>query len=285
LKPDSLPFKAIEFYGTRMHHRGQWRVHSYLRSLLKADIDKDLEVTRRGLRWLLNPSDYIQSEFFWIGSMQSWDTHHFLRLLRPGSTIFDAGANFGYFSLLACAALKGNCQVFAFEPNPPTYERLMKNIELNQLGGHIRAYPVGLSDAAGTGFIVEKQGDSGWTRVSASSGGRKVKLTTMDDFCRTQRITRLDIAKIDIEGFEERLLRGATDCLGRFKPTLMIELNPRPLAFQNSSERRVVDLLARNGYELFFAAREKLVPLHLPLARPIVNAFCFHQARNITELM
>jgi hypothetical protein len=174
MESNSLPFKALEFYGTKIHHPGQWRVHRYLRNLLRADIDRDLEVTRRGLKWLLNPSDYMQSDFFWLGSLEGWDTYHALKLLRPQSVIFDIGANFGYYSMILSAALQGHCQVFAFEPNPPTFSRLTKNIALNDLHGRIKAFQFALSDRSGSARISGPPGNSGAAHIVTDSTDTQV---------------------------------------------------------------------------------------------------------------
>jgi hypothetical protein len=80
-----------------MHHRGQWRIHAKLRQLLDANIDCDMEVERAGLRWVLNPSDYMQRNLFWLGENDRWDTFHIKRLLPAGAVVCDVGANFGYY--------------------------------------------------------------------------------------------------------------------------------------------------------------------------------------------
>ena len=118
MKPTSLVFKALEFYGTRIPHRGQWWVHDRLRRALRANIDVELEVERIRLKWQLNPSDYTQSEFFWLGANEYWDSFHIKKLLRKGSVIFDNGANFGYYAIALCNALGRNCKVLPLSPIP-----------------------------------------------------------------------------------------------------------------------------------------------------------------------
>ena len=54
LTPNSLLWKALEFYGTSIHHRGKWRLHEQLRKALKINHSEDLEVSRQGLKWILN---------------------------------------------------------------------------------------------------------------------------------------------------------------------------------------------------------------------------------------
>jgi FkbM family methyltransferase len=179
--------------------------------LAKVDIDCDMEVTRRGLRWLLNPSDFTQCEFFWTGLLDTWEMYHVIRLLKPGFVIFDIGANLGYYSILTCAELEGRCQCYAFEPTAPTFARLTKNIELNGLGKQIKASQIALSDTVATGWIVQHVGNSGDARVSTTGGSRPISLTSLDEFCATHGVERIGFVKIDVQGYEEKVLLGGEE--------------------------------------------------------------------------
>jgi hypothetical protein len=75
-------------------------VHEKLRGLPGFNVDEDLEVARGQLRWVLNPSDFMQSALFWLGERDRWDMFQINRMLRHGAIIFDVGANFGYYALI-----------------------------------------------------------------------------------------------------------------------------------------------------------------------------------------
>jgi FkbM family methyltransferase len=274
MQPNSLMFKLLEFYGTRMRHRGQWRVHQRLRRMLDADVRTDVEVVRRGLRWVLNPSDFVQRDVFWFGAKDTWDTFHIKRLLSPGSLIFDVGANFGYYAITLVNELGDGTRAFAFEPFPPTYARLRRNVELNALEGRVTTLALALSDAAGTAHMQTRNANSG-TAALSERGDFDVAVTTMDEFCEQRGVQQLDFIKIDVEGFEDRLLRGAAQTIKRFRPLLLIELNPPVLSMNGSSVERVVEILRAYGYDLFLSRREQLVPLtSLPSGDNYVNAIC-----------
>ena len=272
----SWAFRLLELYGTQIRHRGHWWTHLQLRKLLRADIDEDLEVVRNGLKWVLNPSDFTQAEFFWTGSWEGWDTYHLRRMLAPGSTFFDVGANFGYYSITLAAALSPECHGHAFEPFPTTYRRLRRNIELNCLQDVVDAHHIALLDVKGTGYMKTTPGNSGAARVDNDRRGEAITTTTLDAFCEGQTVPRIDLVKLDVEGSEERVLLGGADVISTFKPLLMVELNPGVLARTGSSPEILINRLRSLGYDLFVAARDALVPLGaLPVGpTDYVNVLC-----------
>jgi FkbM family methyltransferase len=274
LTPKSTLWKALEFYGTRVHHRGKWRLHEQLRKALKIDHSEDLEVSRQGLKWILNPGDYVQSSFYWTGEFETWDEYHLFRLLPRNSIVFDVGANFGYYALtLAHAA---GARVFAFEPSPRTFTRLRTHIAINGLESSITAVAAGLSDTQRSGFLDSVAGNSGADFLS--DHGDEIELDTLDHYCEVHNISRMDFIKIDVEGHEAHVLRGAQRMLEACRPAVMIEFNVAALRRSNSSPEELEALLRSSGYELFRPVRKKLVPLHeAPGAYQVINVFALHR--------
>lgn len=261
----------MEFYGTRFHHPGQWRIHSALRRWLRLTPAGDFLVERNGLRWLLTPSDFVQEEFFWTGDYDHWVVYHLKRLLSPGAVIVDAGANFGFYSLTLAHHLH-DCCIFAFEPFPPVAERLRKNIALNSLEALIQVEQCALSDTAGSLAMESPRPDnSGAARIGGS--GTRVRAMTLDDFCGREQLSRLDFVKIDVEGHEPRLLQGAQQALRRFRPLLSIELMGSALHQAGSSVSSVRGPLEDLGYHLYVPHRKELLPLtREPADNQLVNA-------------
>jgi FkbM family methyltransferase len=284
IQRDDVLFKLLEFYGTRLHHRGQWWVHRHLRRLLGADIDAECHVVRNGRRFVLNPGDFVQRDFFWFGEQDRMEPRVLARLLTSGSVLFDVGANFGYYAITLADALGQDCRVFAFEPFPSTYSHLRRHIELNALDDVIRAYPVALADKAGFARMAMDNRNSGAAALSDSDGIERVEVSTLDNFCAAHAIDRLDLLKVDVEGYEERLLIGGAETIARLSPLIFIELNPPALARAGSTVDRVVARLREHGYELFVAQRDRLEPLQqLPRGGNYVNAFCLHPSRHSTS--
>jgi len=272
MTPGSVGFRFLEWYGLHGRHPGQWRVHAALRNLLGAHVDADLAVERQGLRWILNPSDFPQEDLFWLGESDRWDLFHARRMVRPGAVLFDVGANFGYYALMLAAALRRECEVHAFEPTDATFERLRQHIALNRMEGTVHAHRLALSDAPGTASMHGRDGNSGAAFVEPGVGA--VQVSTLDAFVAERGLRRLDFMKIDVEGFEERVLRGGERVLRELRPSILLEVQPTTLERAGSSVRRLADLLTSHGYVLRQAHREQLVPLVLSDAPGyLVNGF------------
>ncbi len=277
----SLFERALLFYGTRLpNHPRKWWLHDRLQRMSRITVDQDIEVVRDGLRWLLNPSDFEHAGLFWLGSKDPWDLYHLRRLAGPGCVFFDIGANFGYYSLALAAALDRQCRVYAFEPNPKTYARLLCHIEWNGLKDVILPFPLGLSDREGTASLIERSDNSGASRIGDDLPGIAVELTTLDAFCAGQGIERLDAIKIDVEGLEPRVLAGGRTTLSRFKPAIIIEFWTTGLERAHSSVDEVAEILDGLGYKLFKPMRDRLVPISEPPQTTVPeNVFCFHPDR------
>jgi FkbM family methyltransferase len=276
----SLISRALLFYGTRLpNHPRKWWLHAWLRRVLSVAPEGEIEVFRNGLKWSLDPADYSHSELFWLGTKDRWETYHLMRLVRQGQVIIDVGANFGYWAIGMASHLRGQCEVHALEPNPSNYRRLLRHIEWNGLAEVVSAHQVGLSDAAGTAEMIDQAGNSGHARIVTSDGAFRVGLTTLDDFCHAGQLHRLDVLLLDVEGFEERALRGARWVLPTLKPLIVVELWPPVMELYGSSVARVAHILEDYGYRLFVPRRSRMEPLvELPTGDRREIAFCTHRA-------
>ena len=126
--------------------------------------------------------------------------------------------------------------------------------------------------------MVERPGNSGDARVTATPSDRPVSLVTLDEFLRDRQINQVDLIKIDVQGFEEKVLLGGRNTIERFKPQILIELDPPLLRAQGCSEDLVVEILLGYGYQLYVARRRALVPFQLPIESNLTNIFCLARA-------
>jgi FkbM family methyltransferase len=232
--------------------------------------------TRYGVRFECDLTDKLTREIYYCG-FDRRDCRTLKRLVKPGFVVLDAGANVGYFSLLCAKWMHGRGVVHAFEPFPTTAERFGRNIALNpELKPVIRFHSVALSDVTGEmGMVVPDHGNQGCNCLSAG-GSVNVRTTTIDAFCESEGIARVDLIKVDVEGSEVALLQGAAETIRRDRPILMIEINPSTLKNFGYKPSDLAEAICRYAYRLHYAGRYGLKVLQrLPVYGEEPNIFAF----------
>lgn len=156
-------------------------------------------------------------------------------LARPGGVVVDVGANIGAHTLPLARAVGPSGRVLAYEPTAFAYQKLLANMALNpDLASRITAVQamlIGAPDEPATPAVY-----SSWPlrpaqdlhaehlgRAMATEGARAV---TLDDHLRELHVDRIDLVKIDVDGFECSVLRGAKDVLRRSRPVVVMEWAP-----------------------------------------------------------
>jgi FkbM family methyltransferase len=220
-------------------------------------LNRPLRIPVGGQHYLLSPKGAVALEV-WAGRYpERHDLQFFLGTLNPGMTLVDAGANVGLFSIPAAMIVDGG-RVFAFEPSLLTYKRLVKNARLNHLS-NLNAVRSALGDYAGEAHLsVNVAGKDGLNTIGKPTHpqcevARKesVPITTLDMFLAQNGVTNVDAMKIDVEGAEPLVLRGATKLLARpDAPLILFECSMLTAGFGHHPVESVW-LLEGLGYSLF----------------------------------
>jgi FkbM family methyltransferase len=169
-----------------------------------------------------HPDDHIartirQSGTFYEAEMLS-DLQS--RLFFPQVAI-DIGAHVGNHTTFFAGVL--NLTTYAFEPNPIHFSLLRSNLEANGLEGRCTLFNVALGAEAGRGTIDEASAtNSGMSRVTPAMNG-PVEVTSLDK--ALPHLARLDVLKVDVEGSELGVMRGAQETLRRLRPVAYIEIS------------------------------------------------------------
>lgn len=145
--------------------------------------------------------------------------------VRPGDVCFDIGANVGPITFALVKATTPRGKVYAFEPGPPIYQRLVNNIVMNPLYQEsIIAENLGMGDSPGVLLWAEDLRPEGRGNAGLRSGsGVPVKVTTLDCYCQKYGIDRINFIKIDVEGMEYEVLKGSEMVLRNMKPLVYFE--------------------------------------------------------------
>lgn len=203
---------------------------------------------RSGSRMLVDIRDYAHRHLFLHGVYEDDLTALFRRLATPGWTVLDVGANVGYFSLLAADLGGGDSRVVAFEPQERVAAMLRRTLELN-MAGRVELIESACGDRDGTvGLSLSPDPRNTGLATVRSSGSlavtSEVPIIRLDRFCATYDLTP-DLMKIDVEGTEEAVLRGAERLIARGIPRSVIcEVWPE-------SRKAVIAYMAVHGYSAF----------------------------------
>jgi FkbM family methyltransferase len=182
----------------------------------------------------LSMRDHQHRAIYFYGEYEPEITTLFRRLVKPGSTVFDVGANAGYFSI---TSRELGAKVHAFEPNPRVRALLARSVELG--GGGIEVVAAACSDHNGTmPLYLSDPGNTGMTGLRTPTDvSVDVQVIKLDDYVtRTQ--ARPDLIKLDVEGHEREALAGAQALLHECRPTLIVE----------ASGPATLDLMRTHGY-------------------------------------
>ena len=221
-------------------------------------VPREIEIVwLNSLRLWLQPGNETSRAIFLTGRYEPNEFCVLDRALLPGMTFVDVGANMGLYSLFAAKKVLPQGWVLALEPSSREYELLKRNVQLNGLQ-NVRALRVAASDRSGTAeLLIAPLKNAGHNTLGAfgydTALERKevVPLERLDDVMRKEGVQRVEVIKIDVEGAELLVLRGAVETLRRFHPLLLLELSERTLRHQGSSAREVLDFLKREGYRIY----------------------------------
>ncbi|MBD2292363.1 FkbM family methyltransferase [Anabaena sphaerica FACHB-251] len=192
------------------------------------------------------------------------DMNFLLRYLRAEDSFLDIGANIGIYTLLAASIIK-NGTIYSFEALPKNYTRLEENIRINQLD-QVKTYSLAISNLIGNIALNLAEGDS-MPFISTQSHEKTltVKTDTLNNILNNESLSKLTLAKIDIEGAELLALKGATSLLKKQLPHVWImEINNAVSNFDYNKED-LVNFLQDYGYGLFQynADNNQIIPITL----------------------
>ena len=200
---------------------------------------------------------------YWTGEYDAKIIARLSTCLHEGATVFDIGANVGFYSMALGNRLRPlHGKLYAFEPVPSNFERLVECVTLNNLEDVVFAHGTALGDEEGTiSLQMENQNNASTGNAVMVKGKIPVEnaqavtvsapITTLDNFVQHHEIDQCDLIKIDVEGAEVMFLRGAVNFLSVHRPIIYGEFNPYYMAQFGHSFADAVEIVARWDYRFF----------------------------------
>ncbi len=221
----------------------------------------------------LNLEDWIQQNLFFTCEYEEKEIRYLEKALKEGDTFIDVGANIGLFSCIASMQVGDKGFVYSFEPMKKTYDSLLENIKLNHFK-NIRTENIAVSDKKQTLKIHLNDSEKNSGMASAYSKNstytEDVQATSLDEYFLDKKINSIKLIKIDIEGGEYLALLGMINLLKKFKPILLVEINPdNPFG-----KEKIENLLNEIGYKTYFINDEG-VSIYEKLPYDVSNNYLF----------
>jgi FkbM family methyltransferase len=207
----------------------------------------DLALGNDQSRCLYVSGSFEPNEFAWLD-----------HAIQPGMTILDIGANEGFYTTFLAQRVGSSGAVVAFEPSPRERARLERNVAINGID-NVRIVPKALSDKAGRAVFHVADAEHNGQNTLGSFGHKgvnevesiEVDVVRLDDVFSEFARVRLDLIKMDVEGAELAVLRGAAELIARDRPLILLEVFDAALRGQGASAADLLDWLRAAHYQLW----------------------------------
>jgi FkbM family methyltransferase len=200
--------------------------------------------------------DHVQRHIYFFGAYEPVESWLFAALLQPGMTVVDAGANVGQYALIAAAAVGAGGAVHAFEPMPQNFTRAAEHVSRNGFAT-IKLNPLALWDESRIlqlRLAAPLADNAGAYTVGACADAVDVvscRAVRLDDYADAERLHRVDVIKMDVEGAELHVLRGARTLIARCRPLIFMEVHRAACRGIGYEPEAIGDLLVPYGYKMW----------------------------------
>ena len=239
-------------------------------------------VERRGIRWSLDLVEGIDLAIFLYGAFELRTVRAYSALIREGDVVLDVGANVGAHTLPFAQRTGDRGKVIAFEPTAWAFAKLAANLSLNRWA-HGRVVLEQVMLTAGGAERVPEKIPASWPLSYAAdarhadhggafmetAGARSV---TLDGYVHGAGISTVDFVKLDVDGNEPRVVRGAIDVLRRDRPTVLIEIAPHGYDGATADFDHMLETFASLDYRLEDVVNRRAQPLDGAALRRAVPA-------------
>jgi len=231
--------------------RGAGRLCSLFSRFYARQARTEVQADMMGHRMWLDPQENIDRQLLFSPQLYEWrERRLLLSHLKKGDVFLDAGANIGFYTLLAAGTVGPTGSVLAVEAEPGNAQRLQRNIDLNKLS-QVQVLNVGLSDKPETlNLGLNLSGNrGGHSFVKTGEAKVSIDCDTLYAVMKKAGVTRIDAAKFDIEGFEFKVLQ-------RFFADAPASMVPRVILFEEHDKFREIAggstriLLESNHYRI-----------------------------------
>lgn len=242
--------------------------------------DPIIDVTRRKIRYKLDLREGIDLAIY-LGVYENSTVRAYNKLIKKDDYIIDVGANIGAHTLQFADLVGDGGRVIAFEPTDYAFTKLQVNILLNpQLANRITANQIMLIDSNYTKDVSVKELYSSWPLTPSGTVhpdhlGKKMTITnatasTLDAYIFGHDVPKVDILKIDVDGYECIVLNGAKATIEKFSPVIIMELCPYLLEETGHDISEIIEYFKDVNFQIRDIRTNKRLPLDHRMLQTII---------------
>ena len=247
----------------------------------------ETRVLRDGSVFIVQPGLQLGWQVRVFGTYEPELRAVFRDVLSSGAVAVDVGANVGWHTLLMARLVGEGGRVLAIEANPSVRARLVEHLALNHVE-HVEVVPCAVGDSEGTvAFRAPDASDAsagdGHVLAANEAAGKdviRVPTRTLDAIVEASGVERLDLIKIDVEGFEWPVLAGSTRSIERFRPRIVFEYIDEYAGRGGATPRAIADYFAQRRYQLFVVGRGGPRPISAACWPPAANLLAVPASRS-----
>jgi FkbM family methyltransferase len=179
---------------------------------------------RNGAVIVLNQKDAVVSGAIAFGVYERAETAFFCAVCQPGMTFLDIGANIGYYTALASGRIGEKGRIIALEPDPENFSYLQQNVAANNARNAVCVPKAASGEAGILRLYVNKQnrGDNRLYANDLCDSSYEVEVATVDAVLEECGVERVDLVKLDVQGFEGHVLRGMRKTIQRSEALILL---------------------------------------------------------------
>jgi FkbM family methyltransferase len=209
-----------------------------------------------GMRMHLDLTEYLQSHLYVFGDYELPTIRFIRQRLGVHDVCIDVGAQMGYLSLAMATAANGTTIVHSFEPEDVNATRFLENVSMNALTNvHLHRSAVSNIEGMLRLYLSKDQNAGTHSTVynpdNVSTDFVEIPSTTLDAFAAAQNLQHVHLIKIDVEGAEFDVLRGAENLLRTMHPCVILELSDALQTAHGTTCRQIKQFMADCGYVAF----------------------------------
>ena len=202
-----------------------------------------------GIKYNLDLNEEIDNSIYYQGCFEPMTVRIIKKYVKSGMTVIDIGANVGCHTVRFAKQVGASGKVIAFEPTKYAYEKLKKNVALNMLKNTV------LEKSALSDKSVKKQMVQFKSSYPLDNKVKRAKdiisITTLDEYVSKHNVGKVDFIKLDVDGFEYKIIRGAMKTIKMNKPIIITEIGVSTLKNAGDDINDLIGTLSRIGYRFY----------------------------------